>query len=304
MGTIGFGEHSTHKSLHVLNRKFEVGQDADGCYVDVIPDDRHAEKGMEELGLKGAKLKPSTTPREKVKDEIVFAGARTPKLDKAGQTAYRSVAMRISYLSHDRGDLAELAKYLAQKMSSPTEYDFTVLKRAARYLLGRPKARLRYREQPFPDHIMMYSDADWAGCPITRKSTTGMVCFLGSHCLKLGSTLQSLISLSVGESESYALVKTFCVGNSIQSLCADLGLYLKLRIRSDPSTAHSITNRLGVARTKHMDSRYLWVQDCVQAGRLSCQHWPGRKNPADVGTKPVSRADLDRHCAKTGLLFL
>ena len=57
-------------------------------------------------------------------------------------------------------DLAETAKHLAQRMSEPHEFDFTPLKRAARYLVGKNKAALRFRRQKHVDKITVFVDFD------------------------------------------------------------------------------------------------------------------------------------------------
>ena len=83
--------------------------------------------------------------------------------------------MRLSYTAQDRLDLAETAKHLAQRMSEPREFDFIPLKRAARYLVGKPKAALRFRRQKHVDEITVFVDSDFAGDPVSRKSTTELV---------------------------------------------------------------------------------------------------------------------------------
>ena len=52
-----------------------------------------------------------------------------------------------------------------------------------------------------------YSDTDWAGCPKTRKSTSGGCLMLGGHLIKSWSSTQPSISLSSGEAEYYGVVK-------------------------------------------------------------------------------------------------
>ena len=68
-------------------------------------------------------------------------------------------------------DLAETAKHLAQRMSEPREFDFIPLKRAARYLLRKYIAALRFRRQKHVDKITVFVDSDFAGDPVSRKST-------------------------------------------------------------------------------------------------------------------------------------
>ena len=89
--------------------------------------------------------------------------------------------MRLSYLAQDRLDLAETAKQLAKRMSEPRELDFVPLKRAAQNRVGKPEAVLRFRRQKHVDKISVFVDSDFAGDPVSRKSTTGLVAQLGNH---------------------------------------------------------------------------------------------------------------------------
>ena len=91
----------------------------------------------------------------------------------------------------DRLDLAETAKHLAQRMSELREFDFAPLKRAARYLWESPEAALRYRRQKHVDKITVFVDSDFAGDPVSRKSTAGLVSQIGNHTVKSGSTLRA-----------------------------------------------------------------------------------------------------------------
>ena len=97
-------------------------------------------------------------------------------------------------MAQDRLDLAETAKHL-QRMSELRELDFVPLKRAARDLVGKPKAALRFRRQKHVYKITVFVDSDFAGDPVSRKSTTGLVAHIGNH------------TVSVGEAEFYAVVK-------------------------------------------------------------------------------------------------
>ena len=86
-------------------------------------------------------------------------------------------------------------------------------------------------------------DSDFAGDPVSRKSTTGLVAQIGNHTEKSGSTLQSLTALSVGEAEFYIVVKGGQVGLPLRSMYQDLGFPMKIEIQSDSSTANSLTDR-------------------------------------------------------------
>ena len=78
--------------------------------------------------------------------------------------------------------------------------------------MEKPKAALRFRRQKHVDKITVFVDSDFAGDPVSWKSTTGLVGQIGNHTVKSGSTLQSLTALSVGEAEFHAVVKGGQVG--------------------------------------------------------------------------------------------
>ena len=198
-----------------------------------------------------------------------------------------------------------ILEHLAQRTSEPREFDFIPLKRAARYLAGKsPKGALRFRRQKHVDKITVFMDSDFACDAVSRKSTTGLVAQIRNHTVKSGSTLQSLTALSVGEAEFYAVVKGGQVGLSLRSIYQGLGIPMRIKIQSDSSTPNSLTDRLGTGqRTKHIDTRYFWLQERVQDGDLSIKKVLNAKNCEDVGTKPVSASALQQHCKFSGLVF-
>ena len=58
-------------------------------------------------------------------------------------------------------------------MSAPTQGDWCRLKRLARYLKGKPRVVHKFKWQNSMDRLLIFSDADWAGDKVSRKSTTG-----------------------------------------------------------------------------------------------------------------------------------
>ena len=72
-------------------------------------------------------------------------------------------------------------------MSKPTENSWNALGRLCRYLTGLPRLVYTYGWQDV-DAIDVYTDTDWAGCPRTRKSTSGGCVMLGKHAIKTWST--------------------------------------------------------------------------------------------------------------------
>ena len=177
-----------------------VGTDSDGRrYVRIEPDIRHAELVLSNLGLEGSKAKPLTTPGFKVDEKKLALSEKEVPLDSQGGTRYRSCVMRLSYLALDRADLGEPVKCLARSMAKPTPGSLRDLKKVARYLLGTRHMDLHLWRQTFPKCISTYVDSDFAGCLLTRQSTTGMVQMIGGHAVKHTSNLQGGTGLNVCE---------------------------------------------------------------------------------------------------------
>ena len=116
-------------------------------------------------------------------------------------TLYRALVARGIYLSQDRSDIQYAVKELSRKMSKPNRADVEKLKHLARYLIGRERAVIHFDYQSLPSHWSVWVDSDWAGCKITRKSTSGGIVMFGSHVIRSWSTTQNVIALSSGEAE-------------------------------------------------------------------------------------------------------
>ena len=111
-------------------------------------------------------------------------------------------------------------------MSSPSEADWLMLKRLARYLIGRARVVLTFVYQGNHSLVDAWMDTDYAGCRVTRKSTSGGVIMIGGHSIKSYSSTQKTIALSSAEAELTAAVKCSCETIGITQLAADWGLHM------------------------------------------------------------------------------
>jgi hypothetical protein len=97
-------------------------------------------------------------------------------------TEYRSLAGALQYLTLTRPDISYAVQQVCLFMHSPTEAHFQLLKRILRYIRGMTKHGLMIHKSANLD-IVAYSDADWAGCPDTRRSTSGYCVFFGANLI-------------------------------------------------------------------------------------------------------------------------
>jgi hypothetical protein len=79
-------------------------------------------------------------------------------------------------------------------MHDPREPHLTAMKRIMRYLQGTPDYGLLLRRSSGSD-LVVYTDADWAGCPDTRRSTSGYVVFLGQLGFLIGQAANRRLPL-------------------------------------------------------------------------------------------------------------
>ena len=114
--------------------------------------------------------------------------------------SYRSIVGALQYLTFTRPDIAHVVNRVCQHFSSPTLANLHAAKRILRYLKGTPDFGLHYLSCS-PSSLYAFSDADWAGCQVTRRSTSGFCLFLGSNCISWSSKKQPTVSRSSSEAE-------------------------------------------------------------------------------------------------------
>ncbi|GKC41382.1 ribonuclease H-like domain-containing protein [Tanacetum coccineum] len=156
----------------------------------------------------------------------------------SGSTLYQSLACSLQYLTFTRPDIS---------------YAGT----------------LHYGLQLFSSSItdlVAYSDADWDGCPTTRRSTSAYCVFLGNHLLSWSSKCQMTLSRSSVEAEYHG------VANAVAE------------------TFYLCCNPVKNQRTKHIKLDIHFVRDLVAAGQVRVLHVPPRYQFAYIFTKGLSSA--------------
>ena len=123
----------------------------------------------------------------------------------------------------------------------------------------------------------------------------------GQQILRHASTLQIPISLNSGESEYYALTEGSAYALGTQAMYADWGLTLSLTILSDSSSARSFSKRRGLGRQRHVQTRFLWLQDRVRLGHITVEVVKGTENPADFLTKSLTKNEILRSMSWIGV---
>ena len=168
------------------------------------------------------------------------------------------------------------------------------LRRIARYLLGAPRLVWEYGWQGVED-MKVYSDASWAGCRRTARSSSGGSIMRGRHCLRTWSTTQKRVTLSSAESELAAATKASVEGIGMAQLMQGLGRSAGVEVYVDSTAALAVVGRRGNGKLRHVRVSELWIQEVARDGDVSYRKVLGTRNPADLMTKHVAATLATQH---------
>ncbi|GKD43833.1 ribonuclease H-like domain-containing protein [Tanacetum coccineum] len=141
--------------------------------------------------------------------------------------------------------------------------------------------------------LVGYTNADWAGCPSTRRSTSGYCVFLGDNLLSWSAKRQHTISRSSAEAEyrgvANVVAETAWIRNLLRELHSPL-LTATLVYCDNVSAVYMSANPVQHQRTKHIEIDIHFVRDMVKAGHVRVLHVPSRFQYADIFTKGLPSA--------------
>ncbi|KAG5561088.1 hypothetical protein RHGRI_004190 [Rhododendron griersonianum] len=157
---------------------------------------------------------------------------------------YRGMIGSLLYLTASRPDIMFSVCLCARFQSSPKESHYLAVKRIFKYLIGTPNLGLWYPKGTSID-LIGYSDADFAGCAIDRKSTSGTCQFLGDSLVSWFSKKQHYVALSIAEAE-YVAVGSCCAQVLwMKQQLDDFGLFFDhIPIKCDNTSAINLTKNL------------------------------------------------------------
>jgi hypothetical protein len=205
---------------------------------------------LNKFGMKDAK--PIKTPMGTNRHLDLDTGGKS-----VDQKVYRSMIRSLLYLCVSRSDIMLSVCMCARFQADPKEVHLRVVKRIIRYLVYTPKFGLWCPKGSTFD-LIGYSDVDWAGCKIDRKSTSGTYQFLGRSLVSWASKKQNSVALSTAEAEYIAAGHCCTQFLWMRQTLIDYGYKLsKVPLLCDNESATRMTdNPFEHSRTKHIDIQY------------------------------------------------
>ncbi|KAJ9536530.1 hypothetical protein OSB04_un000282 [Centaurea solstitialis] len=201
---------------------------------------------------------------------------------------YRGMVGSLMYLTASRPDIMFATCVCARYQAKPKESHLAAVKRIFRYLKGTPYYGLWY-PKGLGFELQAYSDADYGGCNMDRKSTSGHIQLLGNKLVSWASKKQQCVSTSTAESEYVAAASCCSQVLWMQTQLRDYGFeYKKIPIYCDSKSAIAISaNPVQHSKTKHIDIRYHFLKDNVEKENIELYFVNTEYQLADLFTKAL-----------------
>ncbi|KAJ9545014.1 hypothetical protein OSB04_024721 [Centaurea solstitialis] len=249
----------------------QVKQKRDGIFIN---QSKYVATMLQKFGMNDGK--PASTPMETHKH--LTADVEGEEVDVH---QYRSMIGSLIYVTTSRPNIMFAVCVCARFQVRPKESHLHAVKRIFKYLKGQPKLGLWYPNDNSFD-LVAYTDSDYGGANLDRKSTLGGCQLVSWQCKK-----QTTVSQSTTEAEYIAASQCCSQVLWIQNQMQDYGLsFLQTPIYIDNNSAISIVNNpVKHSKTKHIEIKYHLIRDCNEKKLIQVQKVHTDDQYADLFTK-------------------
>jgi len=207
---------------------------------------------------------------------------------------------------HTRPDLAHATGVLARFMAAPTDQHWAAALGVLRYLLATRTLGIVYGgESSSPSKPEGFADADYAGCPDTRRSTSGYVFMLHGGAVSWKSKRQACVTTSTAEAEYVAAVPMVQEGLWLKQLQSDLQLGSRnecMQLYTDnAATLRILHNPVQTRQAKHIDIQLHFARERALRGDVRFSYCPTERNLADCMTKALQPVRFEHLRAGMGM---
>ncbi|KAJ9552385.1 hypothetical protein OSB04_016430 [Centaurea solstitialis] len=255
----------------------EVARTSDGL---VLSQRKFTLDILKDSGMQGSR--PSLFPIEQ--NLKIDQDESQPKVD-ANQ--YRRMIGRLLYLQATRPDIAYSVNVLSQFVADPRQNHLDALTRILRYLKATPGQGI-ILPRTGGTILSAYSDSDWLGCPLTRRSRTGYLLLLGGAPISWKTKKQSVVSRSSAEAEYRATATTVSEVIWMRWLLKELDVEQReptTLFCDNQAARHIANNPVFHERTKHVEMDCYFVRERVESKEIQPMHVDTKLQLADLLTK-------------------
>jgi hypothetical protein len=223
----------------------------------------------------------------------------------ADATVYRSIIGSLRYLLHTRPDLSFSVGYLSWFMSEPREDHMAALKHLLRYVAATKGHGLKCKRDTGEICLTGYSDNDLASDVDDRRSTMGVLFFLGENPVSWLSQKQKAVTKSSCEAEYMTSTAVASQAVWLRRVLEEvIGIAVPVpTIRMDNTAAITLAkNHVLHDRNKHIDVKFHFTRECVERGDINLEHVRTGDELTDILTKALGRVHFQELCGRIGVL--
>ncbi|KAK3233736.1 hypothetical protein CYMTET_55980 [Cymbomonas tetramitiformis] len=244
-------------------------------------------------------------------------GTALAPADGKGAMPYRALLGQLQWVARcSRPDIMAAVSVLSRFCTTYGPEHFMALKQVVRYLKGTKDYELVLRtasvpggggtgpSRPLP--LSIYTDSDYAGCKVTRRSTSGIAVFLCGSLVIFSSMIQKSVSLSTTEAEIIAMSEgarevkyVLNVLDSLVDICRPVPMYC-----DNQGAIHLATNYVNNSRSKHIEVRNMYIRELIKAKDTEALYTGTDDNTADIMTKPLALPIFRVHRERLGIMNL
>ncbi|GJX89741.1 putative ribonuclease H-like domain-containing protein [Tanacetum coccineum] len=258
----------------------QVKQKEDGIFLCQV---KYVTEILKKFGFSDVKI--ASTPMKTHKPLLKDADG-----EDVDEHLYRSMIGSLMYLTSSRPDIMFAVCACARFQVNPKISHLHAVKRIFRYLKGQPKLGLWYpKDSPFD--LVAFTDSDYAGASLDRKSTTGGCQFLGCRLISWQCKKQTVVANSTTKAEYIAASN--CCGQVlwIQNQLLDYGynfMHTKIYIDNE-RTICIVKNPIFYSKTKHIGIRHHFIRDSNEKKLIQMIKIHTDQNVVDLLTKAFDR---------------
>ena len=215
---------------------------------------------------------------------------------------YRRLVGKLNYLTITRPNISFLVSVVSQLPQSPCDSHWDAIVRIVRYIKGTPGQGVLY-ENKGHTQVVGYNDANWAGSPTDRCSTSGYCMFIGGNLISWNSKKQDVVARSSAEAEYRAMALATCkliwLKHLLQELRFEKDAPMKL-ICDNQGALHISSNPVFHEMPKHIEVDCHFIREKIASGCMTTSF----VNSNDQLTKSLRGPRIKYICDKLGTFDL
>ena len=270
----------------------EIAQSSSGV---VLSQRKYALDILEETGM--LDCKPVDTPMD---PNVKLVPGQGESFGDHGR--YRRLVGKLNYLTITRPDISFPVSVVSQFLQSPCDSHWDAVIRILRYIKSTPGQGVLYENRGHTQ-VIGYTDADWAGSPTDRRSTSGYCVFISGNLISWKSKKQHVVARSSAEAEYRAMALATCeliwLRHLLQELRFGKGEQMKL-ICDNQAALHIASNPVFHERTKHIEVDCHFIREKIASGCIATSFVNSNDQLADIFTKSLRGPRIKYICNKLG----